>query len=89
LEPVEARRDGQPVIYYHPDLISDLAGKRGAPKLRVAVAVNPNPTSAVRRKWQVSSAAGALQVVGCQQTLPLSGDVVPTYPLEMNGIAWA
>jgi cellulose biosynthesis protein BcsQ len=57
--------------------------------LRTNFRENINPTSAGRRKWQVFSDAGALQVVGCQQTLPLSGDVVPTYPLEMNGDAWA
>ena len=36
---VEALREAQLIIYYHPELIPDLAGERGAPKLKDAVAV--------------------------------------------------
>ena len=37
--PIKALRDAQLTIYYHPELISDLAGERGAPRLRDAVAM--------------------------------------------------
>src|SRR5262249_14374820 len=36
--PIEAIREAQLTIYYHPELIPDLAGERGAPKLKEAVA---------------------------------------------------
>ncbi|HLW66903.1 MAG TPA: CHAT domain-containing tetratricopeptide repeat protein [Gemmataceae bacterium] len=37
--PIEALREAQLTIYHHPELIPDLAGERGAPKLKEAVAV--------------------------------------------------
>jgi CHAT domain-containing protein len=38
-EPLAALREAQLTIYYHPELIHDLAGERGAPKLKEAIAV--------------------------------------------------
>jgi hypothetical protein len=38
--PIEALREAQLTIYYHPELIPDLAGERGAPKLKETVAVS-------------------------------------------------
>src|SRR5439155_25034836 len=38
-EPLAALREAQLTIYYHPELIPDLAGERGAPRLKEAVAV--------------------------------------------------
>lgn len=46
--PIEALREAQLMIYYHPELIPDLAGERGAPRLKEAVEVTlrkPGPTS--------------------------------------------
>ncbi len=42
--PIEALREAQLTIYRRPDLIADFAGERGAPKLKEAVAVKPNPS---------------------------------------------
>ncbi|HLW65038.1 MAG TPA: CHAT domain-containing tetratricopeptide repeat protein [Gemmataceae bacterium] len=41
--PIEALRAAQLTIYYRPELIPDLAGERGAPKLKEAVAVKHEP----------------------------------------------
>jgi CHAT domain-containing protein/Tfp pilus assembly protein PilF len=41
--PLEALREAQLTIYRHPELIPDLAGERGAPRLKVAVAKDPSP----------------------------------------------
>ncbi|HLW66902.1 MAG TPA: CHAT domain-containing protein, partial [Gemmataceae bacterium] len=41
--PIEALREAQLTIYHHPELIPDLAGERGAPKLKEAVAVKNEP----------------------------------------------
>jgi CHAT domain-containing protein/tetratricopeptide (TPR) repeat protein len=38
-DPLAALREAQLTIYHHPELIPDLAGERGAPKLKEAVAV--------------------------------------------------
>jgi CHAT domain-containing protein len=35
--PIDALREAQLTIYHHPDLIPDLAGERGAPKLKEAI----------------------------------------------------
>jgi hypothetical protein len=40
----------QLAIYYHPELIPDLAGERGAPKLKEAVTVTPAAVSAPGKK---------------------------------------
>jgi CHAT domain-containing protein len=39
-EPIAALREAQLAVYLRPDLIPDLAGERGAPKLKEAVAVS-------------------------------------------------
>jgi len=44
-EPLAALREAQLTIYYHPELIPDLAGERGAPKLKEAVAVRAESVS--------------------------------------------
>ena len=41
-EPLAALREAQLMIYYHPELIPELAGERGAPKLKEAVAAKVN-----------------------------------------------
>ncbi|HLW65441.1 MAG TPA: CHAT domain-containing tetratricopeptide repeat protein [Gemmataceae bacterium] len=46
--PIEALREAQLTIYYHPDLIPDLAGERGAPKLKEAVTVKNESTAQAR-----------------------------------------
>src|SRR4029077_19096776 len=38
MAPLAALREAQLTIYYHPELIPDLAGERGGPKLKEAVA---------------------------------------------------
>jgi CHAT domain-containing protein len=38
--PIEALREAQLTIYHHPELIPDLAGERGAPRLKEAVTVS-------------------------------------------------
>jgi len=43
--PIEALREAQLTIYYHPELIPELAGERGAPKLKEAVAVKSDPVA--------------------------------------------
>jgi CHAT domain-containing protein len=43
--PIEALREAQLTIYYHPELIPDLAGERGAPKLKEAVTVRAGSVS--------------------------------------------
>src|SRR6185295_4969933 len=50
--PIEALREAQLTIYYHPELIPDLAGERGVPKLKEVVAVKsgePGRISAFRK----------------------------------------
>ena len=44
--PIEALREAQLTIYYHPELIPDLAGERGAPKLKEAAAVKSGEPAA-------------------------------------------
>jgi CHAT domain-containing protein len=46
--PIEALREAQLTIYYHPELILDLAGERGAPKLKEAVVVQPLAAAPVK-----------------------------------------
>ena len=41
--PIEALREAQLTVYRHPELIPDLAGERGAPKLKEAVTVKSEP----------------------------------------------
>src|SRR5204863_4098164 len=51
--PIEALREAQLMIYRRPDLIADLAGERGAPKLKEAVAVksaDPLPKEVTGKK---------------------------------------
>jgi CHAT domain-containing protein len=43
--PIAALREAQLTIYYHPELIPDLAGERGAPKLKEAVGVRAGSVS--------------------------------------------
>ena len=43
--PIEALREAQLTIYRRPDLIPDLAGERGAPRLNEAVAVKTAPSA--------------------------------------------
>src|SRR5262249_39985973 len=43
--PIEALREAQLTIYHNPALIPDLAGERGAPKLKEAVKVAGNATA--------------------------------------------
>ena len=45
--PIEALREAQLTIYRHPELIPDLAGERGAPNLKAAVAVKIGEPSRV------------------------------------------
>ena len=47
-EPLAALREAQLTIYRRPDLIPDLAGERGAPKLKDAVRLRRNPQSRKR-----------------------------------------
>jgi CHAT domain-containing protein len=42
---IDALREAQLTIYFHPELIPDLAGERGAPKLKEAVAVRAGSVS--------------------------------------------
>jgi CHAT domain-containing protein/tetratricopeptide (TPR) repeat protein len=51
--PIEALREAQLTIYHHPELIPDLAGERGAPRLKEAVAVKDSG----RAKPQVAGRA--------------------------------
>jgi CHAT domain-containing protein len=46
--PIEALRAAQLTIYHHPEMIPDLAGERGAPKLKEAVANPAKPQEAGR-----------------------------------------
>jgi CHAT domain-containing protein len=66
--PIEALREAQLTIYKHPELIPDLAGERGAPKLKEAVAVNsgrtPDVSPGVKRADTKLWAAFALSGVG-------------------------
>jgi CHAT domain-containing protein len=48
--PIEALREAQLTVYRRPDLIPDLTGERGAPKLRHAVAVRAGAPRASDRK---------------------------------------
>jgi CHAT domain-containing protein len=41
--PIEALREAQLTIYRHPELIPDLAGERGPPNLKKAVAIKSDP----------------------------------------------
>jgi CHAT domain-containing protein/Tfp pilus assembly protein PilF len=43
--PIEALREAQLTVYYHPELVPDLAGERGAPKLKEAVAIRAGSVS--------------------------------------------
>jgi CHAT domain-containing protein len=43
--PIEALREAQLLVYRHPELIADLAGERGAPKLKEAIAFKAATTS--------------------------------------------
>ena len=45
--PIEALREAQLTIYRHPELIPDLAGERGAPNLKAAIAVKLGEPSRV------------------------------------------
>ena len=47
--PIEALREAQLTIYRQPELIPDLAGERGAPKLKEAVAVKASVEPSGRR----------------------------------------
>jgi CHAT domain-containing protein/tetratricopeptide (TPR) repeat protein len=66
--PIAALREAQLTIYYHPELIPDLAGERGAPKLKEAVAVNsgrtPDVSPGVKRADTKLWAAFVLSGVG-------------------------
>ena len=65
--PIEALREAQLFIYHHPDpeLIRELAGERGAPKLKEAVAVKTpaKPQAAGKRAdtklWAAFTLSGA------------------------------
>jgi len=63
--PIEALRDAQLTIYRHPELIPDLAGERGAPKLNEALASQttmpkpPASTPADTRLWAPFVLSGA------------------------------
>jgi tetratricopeptide (TPR) repeat protein len=46
--PIEALREAQLTIFYHPELIPDLAGERGAPKLKEAVTLKSEPAAQAR-----------------------------------------
>src|SRR5262249_40434185 len=46
--PIEALREAQLTIYRHPELIPDLSGERGAPRLTEAVAVKPVESATAR-----------------------------------------
>jgi len=48
-EPLAALRESQLTIYYHPELIPDLTGERGAPKFKDAVAVKASVEPSGRR----------------------------------------
>jgi CHAT domain-containing protein len=48
--PIEALREAQLTIYRHPELIPDLAGERGAPRLKEAVAVKRVEPRGVNRR---------------------------------------
>jgi CHAT domain-containing protein len=48
-EPLAALREAQLLIYHHPELIPDLAGERGAPKFKDAVAVKASVEPSGRR----------------------------------------
>ena len=62
-------RAAQLTIYYHPELISDLAGERGAPKLKEAVAVKtpakPQAARADTKLWALLQHAGGGVWGGC------------------------
>src|SRR5207244_12891824 len=63
--PIEALREAQLTIYHHPELIPDLAGERGAPKLKEAVAAKGGASA--KRKQGVDTklwAAFVLSGVG-------------------------
>jgi CHAT domain-containing protein len=45
-EPLAALREAQLTVYYNPELIPDLSGERGAPKLKEAVAFRSGSASA-------------------------------------------
>jgi CHAT domain-containing protein len=66
--PIEALREAQLTIYYHPEMIPDLAGERGAPKLKEAVTVNsgrtPDVSPGVKRADTKLWAAFVLSGVG-------------------------
>src|SRR5262249_30421568 len=63
--PIEALREAQLLIYHHPELIPDLAGERGAPKLKEAVGVkasSPKPQAATKadtKLWAAFVLSGA------------------------------
>src|SRR6202011_788454 len=48
--PIEALREAQLTILHHPELIPDLAGERGAPRLKEAIAVKTTEKSLVARQ---------------------------------------
>ena len=65
--PIEALREAQLTIYRRPDLIPDLAGERGPPKLKEAVAMKTTGTSPVAREKRADTklwAAFVLSGVG-------------------------
>jgi CHAT domain-containing protein len=64
-EPLTALREAQLAIYLRPDLIPDLAGERGVPRLKEAVAVNTSEATpqgakrAATRLWAAFVLSGA------------------------------
>ena len=53
--PIEALRESQLPIYGRPDLIPDLAGERGAPKLKEAVGVKVGASAAPQAAKQADT----------------------------------
>ena len=62
--PIEALREAQLTIYRHPELIPDLAGERGAPKVKEALTTVPAKPQAAKRADTKLWAAFVLSGVG-------------------------
>lgn len=64
-DPLAALREAQLTVYRRPDLIQDLAGERGAPKLKEAVVVSPRPSASAAgtrsdtKLWAAFTLSGA------------------------------